>query len=123
MRSCPPPPFTGERASSGPVKRIQGDHDDLFARGAVDTFRLRLPVLGALTEATLYHDNFGPNPAWRLDQVNVLDENTGECYFFPANLWISQEDGLSATMRVVTATRILCLPKPHSKALDAASHP
>ena len=65
----------GSMASS-PRLRLPGRAMD-FERGQRDQFRLALPELGALHSLTVEHNNKGSSPAWHLDQVEVLVEQTG----------------------------------------------
>lgn len=67
-----------------------------FARGQRDQFRLPLPDLGALQKLTVEHNNKGSSPAWHLDQVEVLAEQTGE--FGAADAAIHAEIILSSGM-------------------------
>lgn len=92
--------LAGEDASSKPTKLLGGNQSELFQRGVCDEFRLHLPHLGSLKEATVVSDDFGASPAWHLEQVEVVDVHTGETSYFASSSWLSREAGLSVTLKV-----------------------
>ena len=65
-----------------------------FLPGQVDVFTFRdQPWLGKLSRIRVWHDNEGPNPAWYLSSIYILDELSGRLYGILIDSWLSKEHG------------------------------
>jgi hypothetical protein len=65
-----------------------------FEKGQTDLFDLLLPDLGKLQHIDISHDDSGMLSAWLLDQVRIVDANTGVASIFMAQQWL-KDDTLS----------------------------
>ena len=65
-----------------------------FQPGQVDLFTFRSqPWLGKLSKLRVWHDNEGPNPAWFVANIYILDELSGRLFCFVFDSWLSKESG------------------------------
>ncbi|KAG1672531.1 hypothetical protein FOA52_002840, partial [Chlamydomonas sp. UWO 241] len=65
-----------------------------FERNMMDTFLLsKHRSLGALKSVKIGHDNSGLGPGWHLDHVEVVDNATGEEFYFPCDMWFDKGEG------------------------------
>ncbi|XP_054980789.1 polycystic kidney disease protein 1-like 1 [Sorex araneus] len=87
----------GENGLSEP-KELYCPDTPLFESNSRHTFILSVaPVLGTLQKIRLWHTSSGSSPAWFVSHVMVkeLHRGQGQCWFFPAECWlsVSQWDG------------------------------
>ncbi|XP_055994409.1 polycystin-1-like protein 1 [Sorex fumeus] len=85
----------GESGLSEP-KELYCPETPLFESNSRHTFILSVaPVLGTLQKIRLWHSSSGSSPAWFVSHVMVRELRTGQCWFFPAECWlsVSQWDG------------------------------
>eukprot|EP00873_Tetraselmis_striata_P022345 jgi/Tetstr1/442609/TSEL_030705.t1 len=61
---------------------------EAFERGSKDTFRLRAARVGAFQSLTVWHDNYGSEPAWFLERAAPGSDTP---VYFPCQAWLSQE--------------------------------
>ena len=85
----------GEEGSSGPVTLTDSSlQRKVFSRGSVNNFSVFLPRnLGRLVKIRIWHDNFGDDPSWFLQQVIITDPQTTSQWYFFANKWLALERG------------------------------
>ncbi|XP_063051831.1 lipoxygenase homology domain-containing protein 1 [Engraulis encrasicolus] len=80
---------TGERflRKSNYINKFESGQEDVFSITAVD--------LGPLKKLRIRHDDTGPNSAWYLDRVEIVDLKDEITYYFPCNRWlaIDEDDG------------------------------
>ena len=70
----------------------------LFARGSIDKFVFHLDSsLGSVFKVEMWHDNSGNNSSWFLDQVRIVDKNTGEKWDFFHHNWLALHKGDGST--------------------------
>nr|XP_009671864.1 PREDICTED: oxygen-regulated protein 1 [Struthio camelus australis] len=84
----------GDRSSSGPIF-LDGEEGKLFQRGNEDIFTINTGNIGDLYKIRIGHTNAGNFPAWRCDEVQLLNLYSGEQFYFPAHRWLAwdQADG------------------------------
>ena len=70
----------------------------MFGRGSVDGFVFHLEnTLGNVIKIEIWHDNYGKNSSWFLDQVRIVDKSTGEKWDFFHNNWLALHKGDGST--------------------------
>ncbi|KAL2092882.1 hypothetical protein ACEWY4_012680 [Coilia grayii] len=77
---------TGERflRKSNYINKFESGQEDVFSITAVD--------LGPLKKLRIRHDDTGPNSAWYLDRVEIVDTKDEITYYFPCNRWLAIEE-------------------------------
>lgn len=55
-------------------------------------FSLGLGDLGDLKRLRVRYDDTGLGPAWFLDRITVLNEDSGEEWSFPCNRWLARHE-------------------------------
>ena len=82
-----------------------------FSRGSVNNFTvLQQETLGPLVKVAIWHDDSGKSPAWFLEEILVLDIQTGEEWHFIGRRWLAVERGsgeLKAEIKVADKTQLL----------------
>ncbi|KAG7491421.1 hypothetical protein MATL_G00003380 [Megalops atlanticus] len=69
------------------------DSSGAFARNSLDIFHISTDTsLGSVWKIRVWHDNKGLSPAWRLQYVLVKDLQTGSCYYFLVEEWLSVDN-------------------------------
>jgi len=69
------------------------NHSKMFERGREDTFEFKVPPLGILRSATVMHDESGPDPAWHLLAIEVIDTSSMQSYLFRCQQWVARDQG------------------------------
>ena len=64
-----------------------------FEAGRSDVFTLTLPELGDLTKVRIRHDNAGKKAGWFLEEIRVVNLNTGKAWVFPWHGWLAKDEG------------------------------
>lgn len=86
----------GHEGNSGTLKipdNSSGDVNPIFARGAEQSFAVFLDKdLGEICALRVWHDNFGDDPSWYLEQVTIKNPKTGGLWKFIFESWLSLED-------------------------------
>lgn len=59
-----------------------------FARNTSDTFQVKAPWLGALTQIRVGHNARGSKPDWMLDWVRIKHPSSGQQWVFFAHRWL-----------------------------------
>ncbi|XP_078351498.1 polycystin family receptor for egg jelly-like isoform X1 [Oculina patagonica] len=70
----------------------------MFGRGSIDRFIFHLEnSLGIIVKIEMWHDNFGKNSSWFLDQVRIVAKGTGEVWDFFHHNWLALNKGDGST--------------------------
>ena len=86
----------GHEGNSGTLKipdNCSGDFNPIFARGAEQSLAVFLDKdLGEIYALRVWHDNFGDDSSWYLEQVTIKNPKTGGHWKFIFETWLSLED-------------------------------
>uniref|UniRef100_A0A8D2L3F2 Lipoxygenase homology domains 1 n=1 Tax=Varanus komodoensis TaxID=61221 RepID=A0A8D2L3F2_VARKO len=68
-----------------------------YERGASETFKVDIFTvqaidLGELKKVRIRQDNSGPNPAWFLERIEIIDTKEESTYYFPCQRWLAVEE-------------------------------
>ncbi|XP_078525795.1 polycystin-1-like protein 3 isoform X2 [Lissotriton helveticus] len=63
----------------------------VFERGGVDIFLLKTCFLGELHSIRIWHDNSGPNPAWYVNRIMVIDLEAQQKWHFLCDSWLAAD--------------------------------
>ena len=76
--------LNGQIGGWTPYWVLDNQYRDDFVRDQQDTFVITNPGdLGALRYIYLYHDNTCSRPAWYIDNIYIVNLNTGQEWYFP----------------------------------------
>ena len=80
--------LSGEDGTSPSARQLC--HPGSFQRGSHDLFIIATDhSLGRLSQLVVWHDNTGTSPSWYLSRIIVRDLQTGVCYQFVADTWLT----------------------------------
>ena len=48
--------------------------------------------IGDIYSLRIWHDNSGKDPSWYLDEIEITDTRSGNCWKFIFETWLSLED-------------------------------
>ncbi|XP_031425771.2 lipoxygenase homology domain-containing protein 1 [Clupea harengus] len=85
----------GENGDTGERFLRKSNYLNKFESGQEDVFSLTAVDLGPLKKLRIRHDDTGPNSAWYLDRVEIVDTKDETTYYFPCTRWlaIDEDDG------------------------------
>ncbi|XP_062333408.1 lipoxygenase homology domain-containing protein 1-like [Osmerus eperlanus] len=85
----------GEIGDTGERRLRKSNNMNKFEKGLEDVFTVPAIDLGVLKKMRIRHDNSGPNAAWFLDRVEIVDNKDDTTYYFPCKRWlaIDEDDG------------------------------
>ena len=85
----------GVEGNSGILKIAKESSDasySVFARGTEQNVKVILNKdIGEIYSLRIWHDNSGKDPSWYLDEVSITNINTGTCWKFIIDTWLSLE--------------------------------
>ena len=65
----------------------------ILTRGSTQTFTVTLKDdIGDIYSLRIWHDNSGKDPSWYLDEIEIRDTRSGNCWKFIFETWLSLED-------------------------------
>ncbi|XP_044287456.1 lipoxygenase homology domain-containing protein 1 isoform X2 [Varanus komodoensis] len=82
----------GERGDTGERHLKRSNHINKFEKGQVDIFTVQAIDLGELKKVRIRQDNSGPNPAWFLERIEIIDTKEESTYYFPCQRWLAVEE-------------------------------
>lgn len=94
----------GLKGQSGTIS-LQDDSKQLFARGATNEFKLKLPrSLGPLQYLRVWHDMSGEDSSWYLSYVIIRDLSSNEQWIYVCDRWLAldKDDGLVDRLIIVS---------------------
>ena len=65
----------------------------MFQRGGEYIFVVKIAPLGMIRSAAVMHDESGPNQAWHLLEIEVVDTNSMQSYLFRCQQWVARDQG------------------------------
>jgi len=96
----------GNKGDSG--KQILENSTTNFTKGAVDVFNVDTADLGDVQKILIGHNNAGPGADWFLQNVTVINEATGNKWYFPCGRWLSATQDDKKTERELTTSTEPC---------------
>ena len=88
--------INGVEGSSGTITLYQESRtgsEAIFARGTEKKFIIVLNKdIGEIYSLRIWHDNSGKDPSWFLDAIEITDANSGSCWKFIFETWLSLEE-------------------------------
>ena len=65
----------------------------ILTRGSTQTFTMTLKEdIGDIYSLRIWHNNSGKDPSWYLDEIEITDTRSGNCWKFIFETWLSLED-------------------------------
>lgn len=77
----------GDKGQALQIPLMRRDKD-VCEEGQTDIFELYLLELGKIRSIRIWHDNRGPDPAWLLKEVRIIDPHR-RSYRFAVHQWLS----------------------------------
>jgi hypothetical protein len=98
--------LAGEEATSDEI--TLPTEQELFERGSEDSFPIETSEPGNLKEITLRLDLRGKDPAWYLERITIVNEDTGEKWEAQVNSWFKKayRGGADSTTQTISLQKV-----------------